>query len=85
MALEELSFKSVNGQMHERTDEVITIAHPEHSSGELKTLSKGHISCQKLTVCSLTVPDHSYLMLSLTAFPKALFVSLFYFGFMSLS
>ena len=35
MALEELSFKSVNG----RTDDgqkVITIAHPEHSSGELK-------------------------------------------------
>ena len=35
MALEELSFESVNG----RTDDgrkVFTIAHPEHSSGEVK-------------------------------------------------
>ena len=40
MALEQL-FESVNGQRHTRTDDgqkVITIAHPEHSSGELKML-----------------------------------------------
>ena len=43
MALEELSFESVNGRTTGRTDgwmddgqKVITIAHPEHSSGELK-------------------------------------------------
>ena len=35
MALEELSFESVNGQMDDR-QKVITTAHPEHSSGELK-------------------------------------------------
>ena len=38
MALEELSFESVNGQTDAWTDDgqkVITIAHPEHSSGEL--------------------------------------------------
>ena len=44
MALEELSFESINGQTTRQTDrqtddrqKVITIAHPEHSSGELKT------------------------------------------------
>ena len=44
MALEELSFESVNGQTDVCTDgltdnlqKVITIAHPEHSSGELTT------------------------------------------------
>ena len=39
MALEKLSFESVNGQTTGRMDngqKVITIAHPEHSSGELK-------------------------------------------------
>ena len=44
MALEELSFESVNGQTDGWTDagrtengqKVITKAHPEHSSGELK-------------------------------------------------
>ena len=45
MSLEELSFEieSVNGRTDERMDgrtvdgqKVITIAHPEHSSGELK-------------------------------------------------
>ena len=34
MALEELSFESVKGQMNGR--KVLTIAHSEHSSGELK-------------------------------------------------
>ena len=40
MALEELSFESVNGRTDNRTDDgqnLITIAHPEHSSGELTT------------------------------------------------
>ena len=43
MALEEFSFESVNGRTTGQTDgrtddgqKVITIAHPEHSSGELK-------------------------------------------------
>ena len=47
VALEKLSFESVNGQMDGRMDgrtdgrmhdgqKVTTIAHPEHSSGELK-------------------------------------------------
>ena len=39
MALEELPFESVNGRMDGWTDEghkVITTAHPEHSSDELK-------------------------------------------------
>ena len=39
MALEELSFKSVNGLMDGRMEDgqkVITIVHPEHSSGEQK-------------------------------------------------
>ena len=39
MALEELSFESVNGQTDARTvdgQKVITIAHPDQSSGELK-------------------------------------------------
>ena len=42
MALEELSFESVNGRTDRRTDgrKVITIAHPEHSSGELKKKRK---------------------------------------------
>ena len=34
------SFENVNGRTHGRTDDrrkVITIAHPEHSSGELKS------------------------------------------------
>ena len=38
MALEELSFESVNRQMHRRMDDgqkVTTTAHPEQSSGEL--------------------------------------------------
>ena len=42
-ASEEKSFENNNGRMHGRTDgrtddgrKVITIAHPEHSSGELK-------------------------------------------------
>ena len=35
MALEELSFESVDGQT-DNGQKVITIAHPEHSSGELK-------------------------------------------------
>ena len=37
MALEELSFKRVNGRTHGRRTKVITIAHPGHSSGELKS------------------------------------------------
>ena len=39
-ASEEKSFENVNGRMDARTNDgrkVITIAHPEHSSGELKT------------------------------------------------
>ena len=39
MAFEEVSFASVNVRTTGRTDDgqkVITIAHPEHSSGELK-------------------------------------------------
>ena len=39
-ASEEKSFENVNGWMDGRTDngrKVITIAHPEHSSGELKS------------------------------------------------
>ena len=39
MALEELSFESVNGQT-DYGPKVITIAHPEQSSGELKTKNK---------------------------------------------
>ena len=45
-ASEEKSFENVNGRTHGRTDDgrkVIIIAHPEHSSGELKTLKK-HVS-----------------------------------------
>ena len=49
MALKELSFESVNGQPDGRTAErmddgqkVITIAHPEHSSSELKYGSTDH-------------------------------------------
>ena len=43
MASEEKSFENVNGRTHGRTDngrKVITIAHPEQSSGELKTKTK---------------------------------------------
>ena len=38
VASEEKSFENVKGRSHGRTDDgrkVITIAHPEHSSGEL--------------------------------------------------
>ena len=38
---EEKSFENVNGRTHGRTDDgrkVITIAHPEQSSGELKIM-----------------------------------------------
>ena len=45
MALEELSFESVNGRTDRHTDgrtdegqKMITIAHPEHNSDELKTM-----------------------------------------------
>ena len=44
MALEELLFESVNGQPDRQRDDgqkVITIAHPEHSSGELINPPKG--------------------------------------------
>ena len=38
MALEELWFEGVNGQADgQRSEKVITIAHPEHGSSELKT------------------------------------------------
>ena len=37
MASEEKSFETVNGRKHGQ--KVITIAHPEHRSGELKTHS----------------------------------------------
>ena len=51
MALEELSFGSVNGRTDGRTDDgqkVITIAHPEHSSGELNmALIMLHIKYEK--------------------------------------
>ena len=42
IAVELLLFESVNGQMDNWTDRqnVITIAHPEHSSGELKKKKK---------------------------------------------
>ena len=46
-ASEEKSFENVNGRTHGRMDgrtddgrKVITIAHPEHSSGELKKSKK---------------------------------------------
>ena len=42
-ASEEKSFENFNGRTHWRTDnqqKVITIAHPEHSSGELKIFKK---------------------------------------------
>ena len=39
MALEQLSFKSVNGRTDD-TQKVITIAHPEQSSGELKIFQR---------------------------------------------
>ena len=43
-ASEEKTFENVNGRTHERTDDgqkVTTIAHPEHSSGELKSNANG--------------------------------------------
>ena len=41
MALDELSFENVNGRTDRRMDDgqkVITIAHPEHNSGEINTM-----------------------------------------------
>ena len=46
MALEKLSFESVNGWTDDG-QKVITIAHPEHSSGELQMLALGLMSSEK--------------------------------------
>ena len=64
MALEKLSFESVNGRTDRRTDgrtddgrKVITIAHHEHSSGELK-----HCDCdgtKQRIQCDLK-PEHTH-------------------------
>ena len=55
MALVELSFESVNGRTDARPDgrtddgqKVITVAHPEHSSDELKRVGYNEIFCVKL-------------------------------------
>ena len=45
MGLKDLSFECINGQTNNRTDngqKVLTIAHPEHSSGELIKLNTYH-------------------------------------------
>ena len=47
-ASEEKSFENVNGRTHGRTDDgrkVITIAHPEHSSGELIKVREHSTEC----------------------------------------
>ena len=60
-ASEEKSFENVNGwtdtQMDGRTDDgrkVITIAHPDHSSGELKSMGiiKMCIGCYNTRFCT---------------------------------
>ena len=56
MALEELSFESVNGRTHGQ--KVITIAHPEHSSGELKH------------TISFSSPEFAHSMKVLSALPS---------------
>ena len=69
MALEELSFESVNGQTDGQTDglldngqKVITVAHPEHSSGDLKSLHTQLFVLNDIFFIFSSQTPHSFLL-----------------------